>query len=291
MPGGGYDLRLVTPVPLPRKLNGDLFRLPWRIRRSIAGRPGRARRRRRRRGGGLRRVRRRARHPALPLPGRLGPARRHRGYLWWSTRPTPAPDWPTGSRTGRPPGTRRGSRLRARRSRGGQDAAACIDHRAGPRGSAGRQGAHFGFADDARVLLVFGGSQGAVSINAAVSAAAGDLAAAGCRSLPPTAERTPWTCRPRPGDPPYVACPYLKPDGPGYRRRRPGDLPLRAMTVAGVGRRTAGGVRAAADRQRQARLNALPVVQAGGGVLIADAELTRVSARRGWCRCSPTAHD
>ena len=38
--------------------------------------------------------------------------------------------------------------------------------------------AHFGFADDARVLLVFGGSQGAQSINRAVAAAAKDLAAA-----------------------------------------------------------------------------------------------------------------
>ena len=43
--------------------------------------------------------------------------------------------------------------------------------------------AHFGFADDARVLLVFGGSQGAVSINRAVSAAAADLAAAGVAVL------------------------------------------------------------------------------------------------------------
>ena len=43
--------------------------------------------------------------------------------------------------------------------------------------------AHFGFADDARVLLVFGGSQGAQSINRAVAPAAKDLAAAGISVL------------------------------------------------------------------------------------------------------------
>ena len=35
VPERGYDLRLITPVPLPRKLTGDLFRLPARLRRAI----------------------------------------------------------------------------------------------------------------------------------------------------------------------------------------------------------------------------------------------------------------
>ena len=35
VPDRGYQLELVTPVPLPRKLSGDLLRLPWRVRRSI----------------------------------------------------------------------------------------------------------------------------------------------------------------------------------------------------------------------------------------------------------------
>ncbi len=35
VPERGYDLRLITPVPLPRKPTGDLFRLPARIRRAI----------------------------------------------------------------------------------------------------------------------------------------------------------------------------------------------------------------------------------------------------------------
>ena len=57
--------------------------------------------------------------------------------------------------------------------------------------------AHFGFADDARVLLVFGGSQGAASINRAVAAAAGELAAAGVSVLHAHGPRTPSTCASR----------------------------------------------------------------------------------------------
>ena len=36
VPARGYLLRLVPAVPLPRKLNADLIRLPWRVRASVA---------------------------------------------------------------------------------------------------------------------------------------------------------------------------------------------------------------------------------------------------------------
>ncbi|WP_308289873.1 glycosyltransferase, partial [Mycolicibacterium mageritense] len=35
VPARGYDLQLITPVPLPRKLSGDLLKLPLRVRRAI----------------------------------------------------------------------------------------------------------------------------------------------------------------------------------------------------------------------------------------------------------------
>ncbi|MDT5019431.1 MAG: UDP-N-acetylglucosamine--N-acetylmuramyl-(pentapeptide) pyrophosphoryl-undecaprenol, partial [Mycobacterium sp.] len=35
VPERGYDLELITPVPLPRKLTGDLVRLPARVRRAM----------------------------------------------------------------------------------------------------------------------------------------------------------------------------------------------------------------------------------------------------------------
>ena len=35
VPARGYDLELITPVPLPRKPSGDLVRLPLRVRTAI----------------------------------------------------------------------------------------------------------------------------------------------------------------------------------------------------------------------------------------------------------------
>ena len=35
VPDRGYPLRLVSAVPLPRRLNADLFRLPWRVRAAV----------------------------------------------------------------------------------------------------------------------------------------------------------------------------------------------------------------------------------------------------------------
>src|SRR5689334_4883350 len=36
VPARGYDLRLIPPVPLPRKPTPDLLRVPGRVRRSVA---------------------------------------------------------------------------------------------------------------------------------------------------------------------------------------------------------------------------------------------------------------
>ncbi len=59
----------------------------------------------------------------------------------------------------------------------------------------GQARAHFGFADDAMVLLVFGGSQGAASINRAVSAAAARPGRRRHRRCcTPTDRRTPSSC-------------------------------------------------------------------------------------------------
>ncbi|KQB86757.1 undecaprenyldiphospho-muramoylpentapeptide beta-N-acetylglucosaminyltransferase [Corynebacterium lowii] len=35
VPARGFDLRMIPPVPVPRKLNGDLMRLPLRVRRAV----------------------------------------------------------------------------------------------------------------------------------------------------------------------------------------------------------------------------------------------------------------
>ena len=136
--------------------------------------------------------------------------------------------------------------------------------------------AHFGFPDDARVLLVFGGSQGAVSINRAVAAAAGDLAAAGVAVLHAHGAKNTLDLRaPDPGDPPYVGVPYLSRMDLAYAAADVAICRSGAMTVAEV---TAVGLPAIyvplPIGNGEQRLNALPVVNAGGGEVVADADLT-----------------
>ena len=169
VPERGYHLELITPVPLPRKPSGDLARLPPRVWRAV----------RQTRAvldnvdadvvigfGG---------YVALPaylaargIPGAAAPG---------------AGGDPRGQRqrrAGQPgrcpqrrPGAVGGARFRAAARRGGRRAGPGGHHLAGPsRRCASKARAHFGFADDARVLLVFGGSQGAASLNRAVAAAA-----------------------------------------------------------------------------------------------------------------------
>ena len=81
--------------------------------------------------------------------------------------------------------------------------------------------------------------------------------------------------QPRPGDPPYVAVPYLTRMDLAYAAADLAICRSGAMTVAEV---SAVGLPAVyvplPIGNGEQRLNALPVVQAGGGVLVADAELT-----------------
>ena len=134
--------------------------------------------------------------------------------------------------------------------------------------------AHFGFADDARVLLVFGGSQGAASINRAVSAAAADLAAAGVSVLHAHGPKNRLDLpTPGPGDPPYVAVGYLDRMDLAYAAADLAVCRSGAMTVAEV---SAVGLPAVyvplPIGNGEQRLNALPVTRAGGGVLVSDAD-------------------
>lgn len=136
--------------------------------------------------------------------------------------------------------------------------------------------AHFGFPDDARVLLVFGGSQGAVSLNRAVSGAAADLAAAGVCVLHAHGPQNVLELRRRAqGDPPYVAVPYLDRMELAYAAADLVICRAGAMTVAEV---SAVGLPAIyvplPIGNGEQRLNALPVVNAGGGMVVADAALT-----------------
>ncbi|OMC42806.1 undecaprenyldiphospho-muramoylpentapeptide beta-N-acetylglucosaminyltransferase [Mycobacterium sp. IS-1264] len=278
VPERGYNLELITPVPLPRKPTGDLARLPTRVWRAVretravldavdadvvVGFGG---------------------YVALPAylaargyPGPLGPLRRRRRI--------PVVIHEANARAGlaNRVGVRSADRVLSAVPDSGLRRAEVVGvpvraaitalDRAALRAEARR---HFGFAPDARVLLVFGGSQGAVSLNRAVSGAAAELAAAGVSVLHAHGPKNTLELRtPEPGDPPYVAVPYLDRMDLAYSAA---DLVIcrsGAMTVAEV---SAVGLPAIyvplPIGNGEQRLNALPVVDGGGGVLVADADLT-----------------
>ena len=267
VPERGYHLELITPVPLPRKPSGDLMRLPLRVRRAI----------RQTRAvlddvdadvivgfGGY-----------VALPAYLAARRRHvpvvvheaNASAGWANR--------VGARSAKrvlsavpDPGLGRvevvGVPVRA--------TITSLDRMA----LRGQARAHFGFADDAKVLLVFGGSQGAQRINQAVAAAAKDLAVAGVSVLHAHGPKNTLDLRePADGDPPYVAVPYLDRMDLAYAAADLAVCRSGAMTVAEV---TDVGLPAVyvplPIGNGEQRLNALPVVNAGGGLIVADADLT-----------------
>jgi UDP-N-acetylglucosamine--N-acetylmuramyl-(pentapeptide) pyrophosphoryl-undecaprenol N-acetylglucosamine transferase len=271
VPERGYRLELITPVPLPRKPSGDLLRLPLRVRRAV----------RQTRAvlddvdadvvigfGG---------YVALPayLAARGGPLRRRvpvvvheaNARAGWANR--------VGARSAQrvlsavsDPGLKRvevvGVPVRA--------SITALDRKA----LRSEARAHFGFADDARVLLVTGGSQGAQRINQAVAGAAKDLAAAGISVLHAHGPKNTLDLRePADGDPPYVAVPYLDRMDLAYAAADLAVCRSGAMTVAEV---TDVGLPAVyvplPIGNGEQRLNALPVVTAGGGLLVDDADLT-----------------
>lgn len=265
VPERGYQLRLITPVPLPRKLTGDLLRLPGRLLRSI------------------RQTRAVLDDVAADVVIGFGGYVAVPAYLA-ARRRVPVVIHEANARAGiaNKLGARSARRVLAavpdsglRAEVVGMPVRSTIDNldRAALR-SAAR--AHFGFADDARILLVFGGSQGAASINRAVSAAAGALAARGIAVLhahgPKNTLELP---APGPDDPPYVAVPYLDRMDLAYSAADLAICRSGAMTVAEV---SAVGLPAVyvplPIGNGEQRLNALPVVTAGGGLLIDDADLT-----------------
>ncbi|WP_410430762.1 undecaprenyldiphospho-muramoylpentapeptide beta-N-acetylglucosaminyltransferase [Mycolicibacterium sphagni] len=272
VPDRGYDLELITPVPLPRKLNGDLVRLPIRVRRAV----------RETRAvldgvdadvvigfGG---------YVALPayLAARGGPVHRRRVPVVVHEANASAG---LANRVGAVTARRvlsavSDSGLRHAEVVGMPVRASITSLDRGALRAQARD--FFGFADDARVLLVFGGSQGAASINRAVSAAADDLAAAGVSVLHAHGPKNTLELRtPQPGDPPYVAVPYLDRMDLAYAAADLAICRSGAMTVAEV---SAVGLPAVyvplPIGNGEQRLNALPVVTPGGGLLVDDADLT-----------------
>jgi UDP-N-acetylglucosamine--N-acetylmuramyl-(pentapeptide) pyrophosphoryl-undecaprenol N-acetylglucosamine transferase len=135
--------------------------------------------------------------------------------------------------------------------------------------------AHFGLDPHAPTLFVFGASQGARSINLAMAGAAPALSAAGIQVLHVMGARNEPVPIPSGLPTPYVTVPYLSTMELGYAAA---DLVLSrggAMTLAEV---TTVGLPAVyvplPYGNGEQRRNALPIVQAGGGLLVDDADLS-----------------
>ncbi len=135
--------------------------------------------------------------------------------------------------------------------------------------------ATFGLDPDRPTLLVSGGSQGAVRLNTAVVGAADRLAAAGVQVLHAAGPRHAVEVPRGASDPPYVVVPYLDRMDLAYAAAdlmlcRAGMMTCAELAAVGL----PGAYVPLPHGNGEQRLNAQPVVDAGGGLLVDDAGCT-----------------
>ncbi|GII90322.1 undecaprenyldiphospho-muramoylpentapeptide beta-N-acetylglucosaminyltransferase [Sinosporangium siamense] len=133
----------------------------------------------------------------------------------------------------------------------------------------------FGLEADLPTLLVFGGSQGAQSINEAALDSSNALRSSGVQVLHVIGPKNQLEVEPPPGDPQYVVLPYVDRMDLAYAAAdfalcRSGALTCAELTAVGL---PAAYVPLPHGNGEQ-RLNAVPVVEGGGGLMVEDAELS-----------------
>ncbi len=271
IPAAGYDLRLVPAFQLPRSVNADLVKTPPRMYRSMRA---------------ARQILDEVEAEVVvgfggyvSVPGYLAAWRRRTPIVIHEVNVPPGVANRLGMRftrdvaVGFPHQPAQSEALRHARVVGVplRRAIAGLD-RAARRAEAR---AHFGLDPDRPTLFVFGASQGARQINLAMAGAAKAVTAAGFQVLHIMGARNEPVEIPPDLPAPYVTLPFLREMDLGYAAA---DLVLSrggAMTCAEV---AAVGLPAIyvplPYGNGEQRRNALPVVEAGGGLLVDNADLT-----------------
>lgn len=265
IPGRGYQLELIPPVPMPRKPNVDLLKLPLKVRSAVKA---------------TRAVLDRVGADVMvgfggyvALPAYLAA----RGRM-----PIVVHDSNARAGIANKVGARFADRVAVAVAGTGLPNAEVVGiplresiielDRAALRAQARE---HFGLHPTAPTLLVFGGSQGARSINNAVSACARRFADAGVGVLHAHGPKNSLVVQEVPGAPRYVGVPYLERMDLAYAAADAVLCRSGAMTVAEV---AAVGLPAVfvplPHGNGEQGLNARPVVGAGGGILVADEALS-----------------
>jgi UDP-N-acetylglucosamine--N-acetylmuramyl-(pentapeptide) pyrophosphoryl-undecaprenol N-acetylglucosamine transferase len=268
VPEAGYPLELIPPVPLPRRPSADLVKVPARLRAAVKQTLA---------------VLDRVRPDVVvgyggyvSMPAYLAARRRKLPLVVHEQNAVPGLANRFGARVAQrvavsfPDTPLRGAEyigLPIRPMISGLD-------RARLRGEAR---AFFGLDPDRPTLLVTGGSQGARRLNQAVSGAAGALASSGVQVLHvvgPQGEASPDTGA-DPSDVPYVVVNFVDRMDLAYAAA---DLVVCRAGASSVTEAAAVGLPAVfvplPIGNGEQEHNARPVVDAGGGILVADADLT-----------------
>ncbi|MCI2420539.1 undecaprenyldiphospho-muramoylpentapeptide beta-N-acetylglucosaminyltransferase [Saccharopolyspora sp. K220] len=265
VPARGYPLELIPPVPMPRKASPELLKLPLKVRESV-----------KQTRDVLDRV---GAHVVVGFGGYVSlPA-----YLAARGR-VPIVVHEANARAGlaNKVGAKFADRVLAATPDSGLTGAQTIGiplresiTRLDRWALRAQARAHFGLHPHAPVILVFGGSQGARTLNVAFSGAAEALGRAGIGVLHAHGPKNTIAVQQVPGAPAYTAVPYLERMDLAYAAADLVVCRSGAMTVAEV---SAVGLPAVfvplPHGNGEQALNAQPVVSAGGARLVADEQLT-----------------
>jgi UDP-N-acetylglucosamine--N-acetylmuramyl-(pentapeptide) pyrophosphoryl-undecaprenol N-acetylglucosamine transferase len=266
VPEAGYSLELVPPVPLPRSMSADLFRVPGRLRGAVTA---------------ALEVLDRLRPDVVvgfggyvSVPAYLAARRRRLPIVVHEGNALPGIANKLGARMT----THVATSFPSTEIRHGRYLGLPIRRMISTldRPTLRAEGrAAFGLDPDRPTVLVTGGSQGARRLNGSVAAAQPALAAAGVQVLHVAGPQGEVSVTTQPGQPPYVVVPFVDRMDLAYAAAdlvvcRAGANTVTEVAAVGL---PAVFVPLPIGNGEQA-LNARPVVDAGGGLLVDDRALT-----------------